>query len=448
MPLFNNFKRKIENENLIKKNDVVIVGFSGGPDSVFMTEMLLKLKTIVDFEIILVHINHLFRGDEALADENFSIEYGKKNRVKVYTKQINILELSKKKKKSFEEVGREERYNFFDEIFLKENATKIALAHNKDDQVENFLFRMIRGSGIEGLKGIETRDKYIRPINHIYKKDILGYLDKNQISYCIDKTNFENEYTRNSIRLDLIPFIENRYNSRFKDKIFDLLGEIKEINNYFERKIENYIKDNSIQIDEIQELDSYLKSRILVKFLIRNGIEVSRKKIKLIEGILSNGGSQQLNLKENILLIKEYNKIFIKEKKNSILNDEMVEKELVLKDFDTIEFGEYIIEISFSEIKEKNKDCFYTTLSKGDKIKIRYKKDGDRIIPTGMKGEKKVKEILINEKIPKERRDKLPLILYNDEIVWIGGVRGSEKYSQKDSNKSIKFTIRRKTVER
>lgn len=448
MPLFNNFKRKIKNENLIKKNDVVIVGFSGGPDSVFMTEMLLKLKTIVDFEIILVHINHLFRGDEALADENFSIEYGKKNRVKVYTKQINILELSKKKKKSFEEVGREERYNFFDEIFLKENATKIALAHNKDDQVENFLFRMIRGSGIEGLKGIETRGKYIRPINHIYKKDILGYLDKNQISYCIDKTNFENEYTRNSIRLDLIPFIENRYNSRFKDKIFDLLGEIKEINNYFERKIENYIKDNSIQIDEIQELDSYLKSRVLVKFLIRNGIEVSRKKIKLIEGILSNGGSQQLNLKENILLIKEYNKIFIKEKKNSILNDEMVEKELVLKDFDTIEFGEYIIEISFSEIKEKNKDCFYTTLSKGDKIKIRYKKDGDRIIPTGMKGEKKVKEILINEKIPKERRDKLPLILYNDEIVWIGGVRGSEKYCQKDSNKSIKFTIRRKTVER
>lgn len=448
MPLFNNFKRKIENENLIKKNDVVIVGFSGGPDSVFMTEMLLKLKTIVDFEIILVHINHLFRGDEALADENFSIEYGKKNRVKVYTKQINILELSKKKKKSFEEVGREERYNFFDEIFLKENATKIALAHNKDDQVENFLFRLIRGSGIEGLKGIETRGKYIRPINHIYKKDILGYLDKNQISYCIDKTNFENEYTRNSIRLDLIPFIENRYNSRFKDKIFDLLGEIKEINNYFERKTENYIKDNSIQIDEIQELDSYLKSRILVKFLIRNGIEVSRKKIKLIEGILSNGGSQQLNLKENILLIKEYNKIFIKEKKNSILNDEMLEKELVLKDFDTIEFGEYIIEISFSEIKEKNKDCFYTTLSKGDKIKIRYKKDGDRIIPTGMKGEKKVKEILINEKIPKERRDKLPLILYNDEIVWIGGVRGSEKYCQKDSNKSIKFTIRRKTVER
>lgn len=448
MPLFNNFKRKIENENLIKKNDVVIVGFSGGPDSVFMTEMLLKLKTIVDFEIILVHINHLFRGDEALADENFSIEYGKKNRVKVYTKQINILELSKKKKKSFEEVGREERYNFFDEIFLKENATKIALAHNKDDQVENFLFRMIRGSGIEGLKGIETRGKYIRPINYIYKKDILEYLDKNQISYCIDKTNFENEYTRNSIRLDLIPFIENRYNSRFKDKIFDLLGEIKEINNYFERKIENYIKGNSIQIDEIQELDSYLKSRILVKFLIRNGIEVSRKKIKLIEGILSNGGSQQLNLKENILLIKEYNKIFIKEKKNSILNDEMVEKELVLKDFDTIEFGEYIIEISFSEIKEKNKDCFYTTLSKGGKIKIRYKKDGDRIIPTGMKGEKKVKEILINEKIPKERRDKLPLILYNDEIVWIGGVRGSEKYCQKDSNKSIKFTIRRKTVER
>lgn len=449
MPLFNSFKKKVKDENLIKENDVVIVGFSGGPDSVFMTQMLLQLKTILNFEIILVHINHLFRGDEALADEQFSIEYGKKNGLKVYTKQVDILELSKKRKKSFEEVGREERYSFFNEIFLKENATKIALAHNKDDQVENFLFRLIRGSGIEGLKGIETRDNYIRPINHIYKKDVLEYLEKNNILYCIDRTNFENEYTRNSIRLDLIPFIENRYNPRFKDKIFDLLKEIKEINNYFEKKIEDYIKDDCIYIDEIKKLDRYLQSRIFVKFLTNKGVDISRNKINSIEKILFNGGSKQLNFGEKFILIKEYNKIFVRKlEEKKIEKREIEEREITINLNKNIEFGEYLIEITLSEIKEKNKNCFYTTLLQGDKIKIRYRKDGDKIIPTGMKSEKKIKEILINEKIPKEKRDKIPLLLYNDEIVWICGIRGSEKYCQKDNNKSIKFTIRRKTVER
>ena len=217
--------------NLIENDDIIVVGFSGGPDSVFLVEMLKKLQHFFNFKIYLVHINHLLRGEDADSDENFSFEYAKKNNLEIFIKRIPVKEIAKEVGKTLEEVGREERYKFFFEIYEKVRATKIATAHNKDDQIETFLFRLIRGTSLQGLEGIKIKNNnVIRPISEIYKKDILEYLNKNEIQYKIDKTNFENEFTRNSIRLDLIPFIEERYNIKFKDKIFSLIEEIRENN--------------------------------------------------------------------------------------------------------------------------------------------------------------------------------------------------------------------------
>ena len=221
MELFREILKVNKKYNLIEDEDRVVVGFSGGPDSVFLIEMLKKLQTYINFRIYLVHINHLLRGDDADADEKFSYDYAKENNFDIFVKKIPIKEIAKKNGKTLEEVGREERYKFFNEIYNKVGGTKIATAHNKDDQIETFLFRMIRGSSLKGLEGIQTKkNNLIRPISEIYKKDIIEYLNKNKIQYKIDKTNFENEFTRNSIRLDLIPFIENRYNTKFKEKIF------------------------------------------------------------------------------------------------------------------------------------------------------------------------------------------------------------------------------------
>ena len=246
MELYKGIQRKNLRENLIEKNDRIVVGFSGGPDSVFLTEMLLKLREEIEFEIILVHINHLLRGEASDGDERFSLEYGKKKGLKVFSRKIDITTLGKKEGLTLEEAGREARYNLFNEIFIQEKANKIALAHNKDDQLETFMFRLVRGAGLEGLEGIVSkRDRYIRPISEIYKKDIVNYLDSNNIEYRIDKTNFENEFTRNSIRLDLIPFIEKRYNPKFKDRLYALIEEIREVNMRVNKEyIENIFKDS------------------------------------------------------------------------------------------------------------------------------------------------------------------------------------------------------------
>ena len=158
MELFREILKVNKKYNLIENNDTIVVGFSGGPDSVFLVEMLKKLQNFINFKIYLVHINHLLRGKDAVSDENFSFEYAKKNNLEIFIKRIPVKEIAKEVGKTLEEVGREERYKFFSKIYKKVGANKIATAHNKDDQIETFLFRLIRGASLQGLEGIKIKN--------------------------------------------------------------------------------------------------------------------------------------------------------------------------------------------------------------------------------------------------------------------------------------------------
>lgn len=439
MSLFERVANRNKKESLVENGDRIVVGFSGGPDSVFLVEMLLKLREKIDFDIVLVHVNHLLRGEEAQRDEDFSINYGKSKGLKVFARKINITSLGKEKGLSLEEAGREARYSFYKEVLEKSNSNKIALAHNKDDQIETFMFRLTRGTGLSGLEGIATkRDRYIRPISEIYKSEIVNYLDENNISYCIDSTNLENEFTRNSIRIDLIPFIEKRYNPKFKDKIFSLIEEIRDINIFIEKEIEQFSYNETINIESILKFPKSIRGKILSKYLYKYGLEVNRKKISLIESILEKGGSQEISLDSQYILKKEYN--ILKIQKINLIKNNIEEVTFTIPN--KIKYGDYIIEAEYVERGEQNKNCFYTNLKLGDILIVRGRKDGDKIIPTGMKGEKKLKEIFINEKIGKEKRDSIPLIVHNDNIVWIAGVRGNEKYNSTEK-RCIKLSVRR-----
>ena len=418
MNLYGEILRKNKKDNLVEKNDKIVVGFSGGPDSVFLVEMLMKLRENINFDMVLVHINHLLRGKNSDGDEKFSIEYGKKKGLQVFSRKINITALGKDMGLTLEEAGRKARYDLFKEVFEKIGANKIALAHNKDDQLETFMFRLTRGAGLEGLEGIVAkRDVYIRPISEIYKKDIVEYLNKNSIPYRIDETNFENEFTRNSIRLDLIPFIEKRYNPKFKDKLYSLIEEIREVNKVLEIRLEEYVVNNKLSIEKLKKLDKYLLSKVLIQYLYSYGIEVSRKKIQLIEDILDKGGSKDISLNGEFVLKKEYD--FLAIEKNTKKENQCI-KEVELEIPGQIIFGEYVIEASFTDKILYDNQNFYTSLKMGDKLKIRSRKDGDRIIPIGMTSEKKVKDILIN-----------------------AGIKGNEKYKNSDYKSCVKLNIRR-----
>ena len=442
MKLFREILNINKKYNLIENNDIIVVGFSGGPDSVFLVEMLKKLKNFINFKIYLVHINHLLRGEDADSDEKFSIEYAKKNNLEIFIKRIPVKEIAKEIGKTLEEVGREERYKFFSEIYEKVRATKIATAHNKDDQIETFLFRLIRGTSLQGLEGIKIKNNnVIRPISEIYKKDILEYLNKNEIQYKIDKTNFENEFTRNSIRLDLIPFIEERYNIKFKDKIFSLIKEIRENNQNNSLNLSDYTdSENRIILEKTKFLSNFDKKNLLSLFLNKKNIEVNRNKIDEISSLIKNNGTKKIDLDKTYRIVKDYTYLYIEDKKeNCVINNNVIQVKIPSEQI----FDNFKITVSTVENLDipKQKNQYLLDAIYNDIIEVRYRKEGDRIF-LGEKHSKKIKEIFIDQKIPKDIRDRLPIFLYNNTIFWIYNVKKAYiPKINKNENKLIKVLI-------
>ena len=442
MELFREILNINKKYNLIENNDIIVVGFSGGPDSVFLVEMLKKLQYFFNFKIYLVHINHLLRGEDADSDENFSFEYAKKNNLEIFIKRIPVKEIAKEVGKTLEEVGREERYKFFSEIYEKVGANKIATAHNKDDQIETFLFRLIRGTSLQGLEGIKIKNNnIIRPISEIYKKDILEYLNKNEIQYKIDKTNFENEFTRNSIRLNLIPFIEERYNIKFKDKIFSLIEEIRENNQNNSLNLSNYTdSENRIILEKIKFLSDFDKKNLLSLFLNQKNIEVNRNKIDEINSLIKSNGTKKIDLDKSYRVVKDYIHLYIEEKKeNYTINNSVTQLKIPSEQiFDNFKISVNIVE-NLDIPRKKNQyllDALYN-----DIIEVRYRKDGDRIF-LDENHSKKVKEVFIEQKIPKDMRDRLPIFLYNNKIFWIYNVKKAYiPKINKNESKLIKVLI-------
>jgi tRNA(Ile)-lysidine synthase len=434
--------KKIKEENLLVGGEKLVIAFSGGPDSVFLLEMLIQLKKIYNFDFVLAHINHLLRGEESDGDEEFVRKLGEKLEIPVFIKRADINKISKERGIGLEEAGREVRYEFFDEILEKINGDKVVLAHNKDDQIETFLFRLIRGTSIEGLEGISwKREKYIRPILDIYKKEIMDYLNSNGIPYKVDSTNLESDYTRNSIRLELIPFIEKRYNTNFKEKIFSLIEEIRDVNNLLSVDYKEYMIGQTLDEKRLLEEEKFIQKKILTHFLNSYSISVSRNKIEAIVNILGSGGTKKISLDKIYTLKKEYGKISVeRNEKNCGENFE----ELELKVPGQIVFGDYLLKAEISEISNGNYE-FSTNLKEGDLLQVRTKRDGDRIIPVGMKNLKKIKDIFINEKIPREEREKVPIVVKDNKIVWIAGVRGSEDFKNNHKEKFVRLSVRRKS---
>lgn len=274
--LTNKIENTIKKYNLLTKDDIVIVAVSGGPDSMCLIDNLLKLKEKFKVkEIVVAHLNHMIRK-EAKEETKYVEEYCKKNNIRCYTKFLDIPEISKEEKKGTEEVGREERYKFFDEIMKEVNATKIAIAHNKKDNCETVLMHFMRGSGLAGLTGIRaySEKKYIRPLIECSREEIEEYCREEQLDPKYDKTNYDNEYTRNRIRNELIPYIEKNFNPNIIETAKRLSDVAYETEEYMQKKTdEEYLKmiesneENQIIINlkKFNENEKVIKSRIILK---------------------------------------------------------------------------------------------------------------------------------------------------------------------------------------
>ena len=322
----------IKKYNLIENGDKVVIGVSGGPDSITLLNVLLKIKDmgIIKYDIVVCHINHLIRK-EAIEDENYVKDYCDKNNIECYIKRAKVEEISKKEKLGTEETGRKVRYEFFNEILEKTNSNKIATAHNKNDNVETVLMNIIRGSGTSGLKGIEAkRNNLIRPLIEIERTEIEEYCKKNNLNPRIDKTNFENTYTRNKVRNMLIPYVKENFNPNIIEAINRLSDLAKEEDSYLKNKTkEKYEKillekqKNSIVLDlkMFNLLENVIKSRLVLYTInellgTKNGIE--KKHIEDIIKLCNN------NIGNKYLIPNKKVKILVKNKKIFFIANEVL----------------------------------------------------------------------------------------------------------------------------
>lgn len=315
----------IKKYNLIENGDKIVVGVSGGPDSITLLNILKNIKKnkYIDFEIIVCHINHMIR-QEALEDEEYVKKYCKDNNIECYVKKIEVEKMAEIQKIGTEEAGRKVRYEFFNEILEKTNSNKIATAHTKNDNAETVLMNIIRGSGTTGLKGIEAkRDNLIRPLIECNREEIENYCEINNLNPRVDKTNFENIYTRNKIRNLLIPYIKENFNPNIIEAINRLSDLSRKENEYLDRvtkKAYNNIvvekRENQIILDlkKFNLLEEVIKSRLVlytinILFGTRNGIE--KKHIEDIIKLCSNSiGNKFLIPNKKVKILVKNKKIF------------------------------------------------------------------------------------------------------------------------------------------
>lgn len=318
----------IKRYNLIENGDRLVLGVSGGPDSIAMLNILNDIrndkKLHIEFDIIVAHVNHLIR-EEAKDDERFVKDFCKRINVPFYSKSIDVQKVANNNKIGTEEAGRNARYDFFEEVLAKTNSNKIAIAHNKNDKVETMIMNILRGSGTTGLKGIEPikNNKYIRPLIECERSEIEEYCAQNNIEPRIDRTNFENIYTRNKIRNVVIPYIKKEFNPNII-KTMDRLSElVKEEDEYLENTVKSKYKELIVEekekeyimdLKEFNKLEKVIKSRLLLYTISRllgttKGIEKIHIEdiIKLCE---KNIGDKYLTPNKNIKVLVKNHKIY------------------------------------------------------------------------------------------------------------------------------------------
>lgn len=444
----------IEKYKLIKPSENIVIGVSGGADSMALLYLLNQIRNSIAFKIFLAHINHGVRGKDADRDEDFVKLKAKDLSLPCFTKRVDMEGHARDRGISPEEAGRELRYGFFKEVLDKVGGGKIAVAHNMNDQAETLLMRVFRGTGIDGLKGMEfISNDIIRPLLNISRGEIEDYIKENNIDTVLDETNLKTIYTRNKIRLDLIPYIERNFNPNIIKTLWRL-GQVASLDSkfleaYSTRKLNSALKyedKNCIILNaELFGIeDISIQQRIIRLMVIR------------LTGNLHGFSEHHVSFILNLFLSGETGKMA------HLPNDiyaEISYGDLILRKGQVTEYGQFLYELNmgvnqFSDIgyricltvlpKEKmgsiNRGAnvrFFDYAKVSNTLYIRRRNPGDSFLPFGMQGSKKIKDYFIDEKVPRDMRDKIPLIIDGENILWVVGYRTSDLYKIGEDTRDV-----------
>lgn len=450
-------KRFIRDNQMVKAGDCVIIGVSGGPDSMVLLHIMKELRDSLDINIVVAHLNHKIRA-EAGAEEEYVREICRHWGVPFYVRREDMLEMARRHKKTVEEAGRDARYQFFNKLLADLSADRIATAHHRDDVAETVLLHLVRGSGIKGLRGImPVNGSIIRPLMVVDRKEILTYADNNSIKYCTDNSNNDTGYLRNRIRLNLIPLLQEQFNPRISESLNQLAVIAREENQVMEQldyntwqQIVIEQKDHLISLDcrALDLLLPGLQRRLIIHALTELAGESgwSMEDINIVMGLADKSGSSRVvDLKKGVKVNKSYRLLVF-----STFIPECPQFCYPVKVPGTVEIKEtgevYRFDL-VDRIEIKESHCIYLDYDKMGALQIRSRNPGDVFFPAGMEGHKKLKKYFIDLKIPFFERNHVALLASDQQIYAVLGYRVSQ-LATLDVNTSRIIVIKKEVADK
>ena len=429
----------LNNEIKLMDKDTIIIGCSGGPDSMALLHVLQEIRKHKDLFLVCAHVNHNVRS-ESKGEEQFLKNYCQDNNI-----TFESMTIENYGDDNFHNEARKIRYQFFEDIVNKYQAKYLMTAHHGDDLVETILMRIVRGSTLKGYAGFEKqikKDAYIlvRPLVFVTKEELEQYDHKYNIPYVIDKSNFKGKYTRNRYRKEILPFLKQE-DSSVHEKFLKFSDTLIEYNNYIDKVLSKVIKrvyqDESLIIDSFLEQEDLIQTKIIYYIMESlyhddlyqiNSTHVSSI-IKLIKSKRPNGF---INLPGKIKMIKEYDRVkFITEIEN------IVDYEIEISERVDLPKGHHI-DVVEEEEKNDNNVCRLSSSDIELPLYVRTRRLGDSMYLKKIDGKRKIKDIFIDSKVPLQLRDTWPIVVDSrGKILWIPGIKKSKFSKQKTEKYDI-----------
>lgn len=422
------FLKYIEENRLCRSGENILLAVSGGVDSVVMLHLFSK----TDYPVAIAHCNFQLRGDESDGDEEFVRNLARKYHIPIFIKKCETQEYAKERGISIEMAARDLRYNWFEEVSKKQHFQKVAIAHNRNDDEETFFIKLLRGSGMSGLRGIPVqRDQYFRPVLFASRKEILAYAKKNKLAFREDSTNATDDYLRNRVRHHFLPYYDKKFPGG-TEALHRSMEKLKEEELLFrqmldEKKQQLLHKEGGSVVIEIAGLRKLSPLKIWFFYLLEP-YGFNRSTSDQMVTAIDSGLTGQLFYSEQYTLLIDREKLVVKASRRRTPEEAVIknpdgemEKPLSLK--------WEIIKNNPAFSFEKNTNVAYFD---ADKLKLplrlRHWQEGDRLIPFGMRGSKLVSDYFIDEKIDRFEKEKVWLLVSGDKILWIVGHRASNLY--------------------
>ncbi|MDP1759800.1 MAG: tRNA lysidine(34) synthetase TilS [Thermodesulfovibrionales bacterium] len=449
MNLLGQVKTTIKKHSMLYEKDRVLTGLSGGPDSVCLLHALNNLKDEYKLALHVIYIDHGLRPDEIPAEIEFCKKLCETFGVPFITKSVDVKSYAMDYGLNKQEAARELRYKAFDETSLELNANRIALAHNADDQAETFFMRILRGAGQKGLSGIPpVRGKIIRPLIEIERKDIEEFLDSISQSFIVDSSNLKKDYFRNWLRLAVMPEFKKQ-NPALVNTISRVCEIIREEDNYLElivtKTLMKLIPKKTDKLIELFLVPLENMDKVILRRVLRRAIDAV-KGLRgigfvhiedIIELVKKGDSGDRIYLPKGIRVIKGYATLILTSEQPSQLRTYSLNapEELALKE------SGILIKSSFADSAEISCDGKSKVMIDAERIKlplvVRARKAGDFFYPAGFGKKKKLQDYFVDEKIPRDERDSVPIVLSGEDIIWIAGYRADERFKVTEVTKRI-----------